>query len=272
MKAQKRMLIIIILAVIGATVFAFSGRARIRPELTLELEKPSFVQAAAESGVESAPSEVRAMLSEEAGISAYKQTSGGINLNDVRGLFRTIETETSNYIIGSIQVPNYVEHFDVHVYVHVDGWILAYYLNDEITSKIIDTVAETIATTKLETALSTVAAAVGEPTTGMKYYDFRYPNATNILLIAENDDDGKDFTITLPSEYAYYERSWTTRKASGYSEKFYIDGVLQPTDYNSSTIAYGPIYSSTLTLDEPHNIEIGSYNYYGVLVITYRKP
>lgn len=273
MKTKYRTVFIIIgFALLLATFFVFTGTNKPKSQLALQLQSPSFVQAASLDKGSRTPQGVGSKLSKEAGISAYKQTSGPINLNDVRNLFRTIEMETSDYIIGSVPVPDYVEHFDVHVYVHTDGWILAYYLNDELTCKIVDTKNETIATTKLEIVISTVAAAVGEPITGLKYYDFRYPNATHILLVAENEDDGKDFRITLPPEYVYYERSWITTYRGSWGPKFLIDGASQSIYYDSDQIGYGPVLAATLILEKPHHIELGPGEHYGVLAITYRIP
>ena len=47
---------------------------------------------------------ISSFLDDEAGISAYFDASATIDLNDVRSLFRTIEVETADYIIGSIPV------------------------------------------------------------------------------------------------------------------------------------------------------------------------
>lgn len=103
-------------------------------------------------------------LEDEAGISAYFQAPNTINLDDVRNEFRTIETETSTYIIGSIPVPGYNESQDAHAYVHVDGWVLAYYLADEPVSKIFDWFTydgTSINTTRLQNVLVVIAGAVG---------------------------------------------------------------------------------------------------------------
>ena len=271
MKKYEKTIIILLIAVLAATIFAFVGRTQIKPELTLELQSPSFVLAASAGSVESAPTEVRAMLSEEAGISAYMQTSGPIDLSQIRGLYRTIEMETSTYIIGSVDVPNYAEYWDVHVYAHTDGWILGYYLNTDDTSKIVDVRSETLSTTLLENAVSIIAATIGDTTTNLKYYDFRFPNATNILLVGEDDDDGSDFTITLPSEYIYYERSWV-KYNSLHSYVMKIDGVSQPETLVENSVNYGPIYSTTLILDEPHHVDLNTYGIYGAIAITYRIP
>ncbi len=54
-------------------------------------------------------------------------SSGHVSLS-VRNRFRTIEAETNDYIIGSVDLQDYPEQFDTHVYIHRDGWFMAYYL------------------------------------------------------------------------------------------------------------------------------------------------
>jgi hypothetical protein len=215
---------------------------------------------------------VAALLSDEAGISAYMQASNPIDLSQVEAEFRTIETQTTEYIIGSVAVPNHPEHFDVHVYVHTSGWILAFYMEDEATRKIVDVRASTISSTKLETIVSIIAGAAGEAVVDLKYYDFRYPNATNLLLVAEDNNNGRSFSIEIPSEYAYYERSWACFDDDG-TPNFTVDGGSVDTAWSGWDMAYGTIQASQLLADTPHSIVIddGSYSY-GVLVLSYRIP
>lgn len=269
MKQQYRLWVIGVVAILLVAAVAFTGRNSANAEQTLTLQAPAFVQASAD---ESTISNIGTYLSNEAGISAYIQTANPINLNQVRGEFRTIETETANYIIGSVAVPDHPEHFDVHVYVHSDGWILAYYMKDEATSKIVDVKAHTISSTKLDTIVSVIAGAAGEAVTNLKYYDFRYPNATNILMVAEDNSDGRDFSIELPSDYAYYERAWAGFDNDG-DPDFLVDGSYLSGVWTGWNMEYGIIPASQLLVGTSHNILIDDGSYaYGVLVITYRVP
>ena len=46
--------------------------------------------------------------------------------------------------------------------------------------------------------------------TAPTYYDFRYPNATHMTLVADWVGDGADsFQVMLPTTFIYYERSWS---------------------------------------------------------------
>ncbi|GIK58773.1 MAG: hypothetical protein HND44_21390 [Chloroflexi bacterium] len=210
------------------------------------------------------------MLDEEAGISAWYQASGTIDLDLVRGEFRTIELDTGAYILGSVAVPNYQEAYDVHVYVHQDGWILAYYLNDEPSSKIVEVKGNTIDTTNFKNVISIVAGAAGYPVIDVSYYDFRYPNATNMLIVAENSSDGNDFTIEIPSSFAYFERSWAAAGSTAGGHYLWFDGTANPNQlYNGFNVSYGTISAAQFVPDIPHNTQVWSY---GVLVIVYRVP
>jgi len=271
MKQQYRFWILGLVALVLVVAVAFTGGNHAGPERTLSLQAPAFVQAASEENSRM-PEEVAAMLSNEAGISAYIQTSNPIDLSLVEGEFRTIETQTADYIIGSVPVPDHPEHFDTHVYVHSDGWIIAYYMNGSATSKMVDVRAQTINSTKLETVVAIIAGALGESVADLKYYDFRYPNATNILMIAEDDNNGNYFFIELPSDYAYSERSWAVFATS--SQYIYIDGNAMTAHWysNSWDMGYGSISSSELLVGESHGVQLCNYGQYGVLVITYRAP
>jgi len=275
MKQQYRLWMIGVVAVLLVVAVAFTVGTPTGPEMTLALQAPAFLNSVSGASAE-VPPEVATLLSSEAGISAYIQTAHSITLNSVRGEYRTIETETADYIIGSVPIPDHPEHFDVHVYVHTDGWILAYYLNNETTSKIVNVKARTISTTKLETAISIIASAAGEAVTGLKFYDFRYPNATHILIVAEDHENGRDFTITLPTDFGYFERSFAMYNTESWCNDcldFYINNVIATRSWAGFNMTYGMIPASQLLPGQPHAIRLtNSYSPYGALVITYRVP
>lgn len=174
----------------------------------IALKAPSFISVAnAQEEPAAAP---MGFPQDEAGISAYFKSASPVTLADVRSVFRVIEVETADYIIGSVPVPDYEERYDVHVYVHRDGWFLAYYLSADPVGKIFDWRHFTNAIpTKFENVLATVSAAAGVPYPGITYYDFRYPNATHMMLIVEDSDNGNSFQINMPGTYSYLARSWS---------------------------------------------------------------
>ena len=157
----------------------------------ISLEVPSFVSiASARSGGGSgsnsgaATREGTQILEEEAGICFHAQVKQEINLTRAKEVYRRIEHETGDYIIGAVALPGYPETEDVHVYVHKDGWIMAYYLNDEPITKIIDWFdflcppPRDITSTKLEDAILKMCDGVNVTLiwTQTKYHDLYSPS------------------------------------------------------------------------------------------------
>jgi hypothetical protein len=44
-------------------------------------------------------------LDQEAGIAAYVQVPSPVNLESVKGAFKTIEQETSEFVVGTVEIP-----------------------------------------------------------------------------------------------------------------------------------------------------------------------
>lgn len=233
----------------------------------IPLQAPPFVAVANAQEEGDAPT---AFPQDEAGISAYFRSSTPVNLADVRSVFRVIEVETSDYIIGSVPVPGYVERYDVHLYVHREGWFLAYYLSADPASKLFDwnSYTRTSIPTRLERVLAIAANTAGIAFPGSTYYDFRYPNATHLMMIAEDTSDGNSFEVRLPGSYSYYERSWSTAYTGGNCETWFI---LDGTDIGHNGTAYGSLTAAQLLPETTHTVQI-SCNGYGGLVLVYRVP
>lgn len=242
-------------------------------ENVLKLKAPSFVGVANAEGLGFLSS-----VENEAGISAYVKSPTSIDLNDVRDVFRTIEEETSDYIIGSVPVGNYAELNDVHVYVHTDGWVLAYYLAADPVSKVFDWQAyhdggQTNLTTKLEITLAVMAVEAGFAFSGGIYYDFRHPNATNLMLIVDYGNDS--FEVNLPGSFTYYERSWSLYKVVYGPASYTLDGITIQAWGNVAgpTEDYGALTAAQLLPDQLHEIAItGGDSAYGGLGMVYRIP
>jgi len=241
----------------------------------IALKAPSFLQVAnAQEGTSAQDAPAAAPMGfpqDEAGISAYFKSASPVNLADVRGVFRVIEVETADYIIGSVAVANYPELYDVHVFVHREGWFVAYYLSSDPVSKMIDIKSYTGQTisTLFEKTLSIVAVTAAVPFPGVTFYDFRYPNATHIILVGERYDDASDnFTIQLPLSYGYYERSWTLYNITG-PGYFRVNGQDQHGSVGGYNVAYNTLTAAQLLPDIVHTIAVDDY---GVLAIVYRVP
>ena len=76
---------------------------------------------------------------DEAGISAYFKSASPVTLADVRGVYRVIEVETADYIIGSVPVLDYPEERTtfMSMFIGTDGSV-AYYLRADPVGKMID--------------------------------------------------------------------------------------------------------------------------------------
>lgn len=267
---KRSFFVVVIFVIILASLFLMN-----KPKETkgirhvLSLIQPPFVKEA-----QAATSEIGEFLDQEAGIAAWFDGSP-IDLDSVRSLYKTIELETSEYIIGSIGVPGKLDWFDMHCYVHVDGWILCYYLDDATSpaSKMIDPTAKTISTTKFTTVIANIASAAGIAFTSESYYDFRYPNATNMIMVAKDEVGGREFQIQIPSDYGYFERSWAvfdTQPSSGY---FWWDGVSAVGQiWSGNSEFYGILTAAQVLPNVLHTVMVGDWNVYGVLVITYSVP
>jgi hypothetical protein len=236
----------------------------------IPLEMPLFVAVAEGSEV----SGMRAgtnFLDAEAGISAYTNVGEEIDLEKANAAFRTIEYETDEYIIGSVTLPDYPEYEDVHAYVHKDGWVVTYYLKDKPVGKIIDwkdySTDEKIIGTKLEDGLSVACNAAGVPIRDIKYYDFRYPNADKLMIVADAQwTEGTDtFNIKLPSDFIFYDRSYSHYTYDSGGSKMKIDGneVSSLGDCNDySRWQSGQLSPTQLSLDDFHTVSLWHSEYY----------
>ncbi len=260
---------LLVIVFIAGSLFLFNPFANSSeaPAGTIALQAPSFIQKAHAEGASPAAN----FLEEEAGISAYMKSPYAINLNNVRDLFRTIEDETSDYIIGSMHVADNPEDKDVHVYINKNGWIVAYYLRGDPVGKVLNwpkyhNNGRTSMTTMLEDTIAYITSEASLPYSGVTYYHFRYPHATKMMIIIENARNKADsFEVNLTSSYNYFERSWSL-----YSTEYKLNGE---TIENSSDQKYGIFTATQLPPDVQHTITIDTYEWgYGALVLVYWRP
>jgi hypothetical protein len=233
------------------------------------LRSPDFVEQVS-AGNQTVPTTVSQRIKDEAGIAAYCRTPSPLDLDRFDKHFNTIEVKTPEFVLGSMSVPNYPEIYDPHVYIHREGWVLAYYFATDPIAKIIDVKAQDIETTKLKTVVSMVLGIAGMPNTDVTYYHFQHPNATHMMFVAENYDSGDNhFTIILPSAYEYYERSWALA-GFGARRHFTVNGVNQIQPASSTYrdgVDYGFIDVTDLLPNRTHRVTVENY---GVLVLLYK--
>jgi hypothetical protein len=253
--------VLIVLAITALTSGSLVPQNQLvsEPNYKFSLTRPPFMQSARAD----VPKEIAAMLDQEAGIAAWMFAGSPINMTNVANAFRVIEDQTSNYIIGSVQLPGYNEHFDVHVYVHKDGWILAYYLRQDPVAKIVSIKDSNITSTNLASIIAIVAGYGGVSSSDINYYDFRYPNAKSILMVLENSDGGNYFSINMPSSFTYHERS-----VAGWAG-IALNGTYIATNRVDYYWGYLTLSAAQMPQGVTHTISVDQV---AVLVIVYSEP
>jgi hypothetical protein len=245
-----------------------------------------------------------AFAANEVGISAYVNLGKNISLDQAATAYKIIEDRTSTYIIGIVEVPNAIDYEQPHVYTSSDGWVMAYYAKDQPRALIMpwgqfdknnpDT--SLMSNTRLEEALSAVSTVVGVSYSSIKsntkYYDFQYPDANGLTLIAESrPDNGVDsFRFRVPNEYLLYDASWElygydTNNGYFTLDGNYLSGTNGVINHNSATDGgdqrderyFGTI--NALTKDELHKGDLYYASYYGdlgssniAIVLIYKQP
>ncbi|MCW7078688.1 MAG: hypothetical protein OCU22_06145 [Canidatus Methanoxibalbensis ujae] len=187
--------------------------------VSISLVPPPFIQIA--GAAEAAGGGGGAFPEDEAGISAYVNTSQTIDLDKLKTIFTEVEAAGDNYIIGITPISDFGGDIDVHVYADTDGWIVAYFTKDEPAAKIMQWGKDTdvnnpqiteITTTTLEDAIIKAADAAGIlwAVRDIKYYDFEYPNANGMtLFVRTRATTGTNITqVEIPATYTLYEASY----------------------------------------------------------------
>jgi hypothetical protein len=226
-------------------------------------------------------------LEDEAGISAYGQV-GSTNLDLAENAFKNVEKKTAEYIIGSVALTDYGETHDVHVYVDISGWIIAYYRNTEKASKIIDWVDyygnPEITSTKLSDAIDIVTLEMLVLPPDIEYFDFRYPDATKMMIVTDEEFvhlATETFNIMVPGDHPMYSRTWSHAMIKGSGDtsgNIKIDGVELHSGSSSAgwQIWEGDITPTQLFPNIFHEISLYHYgsddaSYVGIMLI-YGEP
>lgn len=257
-----------------ATLFNGStegGNDALSPEQGMSLKAPSFVNVAYASN-ENAPNADSDFLQQEAGISAYTNVGGAIDLARIEPLFRTIEKQTDDYIVGSMtpdsysEFPELGEQITVHVYVHREGWIVAYLLQWQEASLIVDWVGydtKELSSTTLEDTVQRVLTVSGQPSSDISYYDFRYPEASNLMLIADVEsrhDTWDSFTVKIPAGFTVYESSWSHAAYDITESECKLNNEIELNQLRSCPecwqLSHGKVDQSQLPINNEFNINL----------------
>lgn len=139
---------------------------------------------------------------EMAGIAAYIKADNVTPEKLSQIPFATIEKQGKTYIYGKLKTDQ--PEKAPHLYIGLDGWIVAYYLKDEPPSKMLNLNIEVnehrlyFSLNELEKAVCLAAGYVGQDCSGIKYYDFKFPGATKMSLVGEKI--GYGYVWSIPSE------------------------------------------------------------------------
>lgn len=152
---------------------------------------------------------------DEAGIAAYVNIGQNVDLSKTMGAYQEIVRINKTDVIGKVIIPNYMVDSIPLVYVGADGWIVAYYPKAEPASRIMqwnNYTAPYINTTTLADAISKMTTTLGVDYESIKgnvtYYDFRYPDANEMMMLVEKADGGtKSFSILIPGTITLYHQA-----------------------------------------------------------------
>jgi hypothetical protein len=279
---------VIAVAILGAstywTVVTKKNASLAEAGQKLALSQPAFLSSASAAAT---------TLDEEAGISIYLNAGHALNLNVALSKLHIVEYNTSNYVIGSIAIPTNSggtlgSDEDAHCFVHTAGWIVVYYLNSEPTSKIIDWSwwsggQLSGSMNKLQAALEEMGTGLGlslaNVHAGAKYYDFRYTDATGLMLIIKTQTNAgtSSFDIELPGNFTFKDESWShyvQNRGDPNPSTLVIDGNAIDTSVNAGT-HYGEL-PSLLATDTFHTVSVSAVYLYsglngGCIVLEYHE-
>lgn len=230
---------------------------------TLPLANPTITQSA-----------LTTFLDEEAGMSVYTDVGQSLDLSKAKAEYKTIEKETSEYIVGSVSLPDLPESDDVHCFVHKNGWIVVYYLEEEPASKIIDwnwCLAGKLTKTKLQIGLDEMCVALGVTATDMNYYHFQYPYANKWMIIIDNDS----FRVKIPSDFTFYERSYSHFCDSKVGYERITSSQLTPDAFHTVALVYNDYYDydefkvDGIRINRISSVYVGNHNI--AIILLYRE-
>jgi len=203
----------------------------------ISLVAPPFIGVAGASEAMGGGDGGGAFPEDEAGISAYVNTTQTIDLDKLKTIFTEVEEVGDNYIIGITPISDFGGDIDVHVYADTNGWIVAYFKKNELESKVMQwgTIdvnnpdIGVITSTTLRDAIYEAgnAAGVGILPTDIKHYDFKYPDATNMMIfVRTRATDGTNIVqIEIPTNYTLYAASYYHYAYDLDDSKLKVDGT-----------------------------------------------
>lgn len=214
---------------------------------------------------------------DEVGMCAYVNIGESIDLENATEAYTQIVELSATHAIGTITIGNLHATDNIHVYVDVDGWIVAYLIRGEQTGMIVQwsgiSTSNPVVKTTFEDSISRVCDAIGVTYDDIKgniqYYDFEYPDADEmVIFLNTRTSNGNDYThVLVPDINTLYAANYSLVNSIDGWSKLYVDGLLLEStgENNRRTLSEYDI-ASVLTVGESHTIRLerGS-DYYGGL-------
>ena len=202
-------------------------------------------------------------LDKEAGFAAWTRVVGSVNLNLARQRFKTLDSDTGEYVVGEVEVNSSGVTSGPHVYLSRDGWLVAYYFRDQPAASAWHTDAIKPPSNFLLLAVRDVAAAAGVSTAAVNYYDFRYPSANKVTAI-----HGRAGTeVMVPLEIQVNEASMSALRGSRPSSWPPVYAAAEITIVTDSFQTFG-----TLARQMNYNKTYGTLESPATLALIYRQP
>lgn len=243
---------------------------------TLALQAPALFKTA---HAQAAPD----FLASEAGISAYVNIEKPINFALLNKMMKgniLVEEETAQYITaitkpaGYENYPELEEYANINLYIHVDGWIIAYLPKQVPAAMMIDFVnyeQQKMNSTTLSNIITTIASALKIDSVQINYYDFSHPEATNLQLITDVErsdkfyEESDDFHIEVPSSLAVLETSWIHVAYNIEKSHFLLDDIELSNFFKCDKcwrIQYGYLGNTELLADTDHKFVLYNHQLY----------
>lgn len=184
---------------------------------SIALLAPAFAKSA--SAADPAQADFGFIL-DEAGVTAYTKLDQELDLEYLSSRFKTVQQKSDRFVAGIVPAIGYEdlveleESGDVQVFLHRDGWIIAYLSRWQPASALIDWVNYDVARLKgtvIENVVRSLADDIGASDYQVSYYDFRYPDAASLILASDRADyttQSDAFQITIPRGLVVHESSW----------------------------------------------------------------
>lgn len=280
----RKLIVALLIAVMLVTLTPPANPKQQESQATSQIEQgtalrpPAFVQSVYAADSTAAITDTTQVdfkfLLKEAGIAAYTKLDPPLDLASLQPRFKTIRQQTDQFISGIMIAPGYEkvpelgENAEVQVFLHNDGWIVAYLTKWQLASALIDWVnydQNRLTSTLIESVVRSLALDAGASGFTVSYYDFRYPQATNLMLVATHAEQNvwvNSFQITVPRGLTLYETTWAHAKFFGSNHPSVClldDDVFNRVNPDGERWGFttGEFVPTKFSLDKAHKLSLG---------------